>query len=80
MWTDSEQNRRAWEWGAGDDLFGEDPDWMADRRCVHASSATGETDLLRLMNGATNQRTIFNTPSIGSIAAAPDSGEIRLHG
>ena len=76
VWTD-EQNRRAWEWGAGG-LFGEDPDWMADGQIAfYAPSATGETTLLRLMNGdATNQRTIFSTPSIGSIAAAPDSGTI----
>mgnify|MGYP000993842710 FL=1 len=76
VWTD-EQNRRAWEWGAGG-LFGEDPDWMADGQIAfYAPSATGETTLLRLMNGdATNQRTIFSTPSIGSIAAAPDSSTI----
>ena len=76
VWTD-EQNRRAWEWGAGG-LFGEDPDWMADGQIAfYAPSATGDTDLLRLMNGdATNQRTIFSTPSIGSIAAAPDSSTI----
>ena len=76
VWTD-EQNRRAWEWGAGG-LFGEDPDWMADGQIAfYAPSATGETALLRLMNGdATNQRTIFSTPSIGSIAAAPDSSAI----
>ena len=51
---------------------------MADGQIAfYASSATGETDLLRLMNGdATNQRTIFSAPSIGSIAAAPDSSEI----
>jgi Tol biopolymer transport system component len=76
VWTD-EQNQRAWEWGAGG-LFGKDPDWMADGQIAfYASSATGETDLLRLMNGdATNQRTIFSTPSIGSIAGAPDSSAI----
>ena len=76
VWTD-EQNRRAWEWGAGG-LFGVDPDWMADGQIAfYAPSATGDTDLLRLMNGdATNQRTIFSTPSIGSIAAAPDSSTI----
>lgn len=76
VWTD-EQNHRAWEWGAGG-LFGEDPDWMADGQIAfYAPSATGDTDLVRLMAGdATNQRTIFSTPSIGSIAAAPDSGTI----
>ncbi len=74
VWTD-EQNHRAWEWGAGG-LFGEDPDWMADGQIAfYAPSATGDADLLRLMNGdATNQRTIFSTRAIGSLAAAPDSG------
>jgi Tol biopolymer transport system component len=70
VWTD-EQNRRAWEWGAGG-LFGEDPDWMADGQIVFHT--TGERDQLWIMNGdATNQHPVFSTGSIAALAAAPDS-------
>jgi uncharacterized protein YraI len=71
VWTD-EQNRRAWEWGAGG-LFGEDPDWMADGQITYHRG--GETAQLWLMNGdSTNQRAFFTTSdAITAIAAAPDS-------
>lgn len=70
VWTD-EQNRRAWEWGAGG-LFGEDPDWMADGQIAYHTG--GETAQLWLMNGdATDQRPFFRTDSIAAIAASPDS-------
>jgi uncharacterized protein YraI len=73
VWAD-EQNRRAWEWGAGG-LFGKDPDWMADGQITYYS--TGERDQLWLMNGdATNQRAFASAPSIGAVAAAPDSTTI----
>jgi uncharacterized protein YraI len=77
VWTD-EQNRRAWEWGAGG-LFGEDPDWMADGRIVFHT--TGETDQLWVMNGdATDQRPFFSTPSIAAIAADPSSSAVAYMG
>ena len=76
VWTD-EQNRRAWEWGAGG-LFGEDPDWMADGQIAYHTG--GETAQLWLMNGdATNQRAFFSVAapdSVGAISAAPDSSAV----
>jgi Tol biopolymer transport system component len=73
VWTD-EQNRRAWEWGAGG-LFGEDPDWMADGQIVFHTN--GERDQIWIMNGdATNQRPFFSTGSIAALAAAPDSATV----
>lgn len=77
VWTD-EQNRRAWEWGAGG-LFGEDPDWMSDGQIAYHTS--GERAQLWLMNGdATNQRPFFSTGSITAIAAAPDSRTVAYMG
>lgn len=77
VWTD-EQNRRAWEWGAGG-LFGEDPDWMADGQIAYHTS--GEQAQLWLMNGdATNQRPFFATGSITAIAASPDSQAVAYMG
>jgi len=77
VWTD-EQNRRAWEWGAGG-LFGEDPDWMADGQIAYHTS--GERAQLWLMNGdATNQRPFFTTGSITAIAASPDSQAVAYMG
>ncbi len=75
VWSD-EQNRRAWEWGAGG-LFGEDPDWMADGQIVYHRS--GERDQLWVMNGdSSNQRAFFSRASIGAIAAAPDSSRVAF--
>jgi Tol biopolymer transport system component len=80
VWTD-EQNRRAWEWGAGG-LFGEDPDWMADGQIAYHTS--GERAQLWLMNGdATNQRSFFAVippGAVAAIAAAPDSRSLAYMG
>jgi hypothetical protein len=73
-WTD-EQNRVAWEWGAGG-IFGEDPYWANDGRIIfRVTRPERGVEELWSMDGRTGEnRTLhFVTDSIRAPAVAPDN-------
>jgi Tol biopolymer transport system component len=73
-WSD-EQNKVAWEWGAGG-IFGEDPFWMGDGRILfRVTRPERAAEELWSMDGHTGeQRTLhYITDSIRAPAAAPDN-------
>ncbi|MEI2763225.1 hypothetical protein [Methanothrix soehngenii] len=73
-WTD-EQNRVAWEWGAGG-IFGEDPYWANDGRIIFRVTRPerGVEELWSMDGGTGEKRTLhFVTDSIRAPAVAPDN-------
>ncbi|MBK8047470.1 MAG: PD40 domain-containing protein [Anaerolineales bacterium] len=78
-WTD-EQNRRAWEWGAGN-LFGEDPYWMLDNQITYGDIRLSDMQQeLKVMSGvdASGQQVIWTTRSLRAPAAARDNRTVAF--